>query len=276
MYRRYRLHSALIPDSIITSRPLSRLVFLIILFGVGYLIYHLYGKALRKQGPKGLLKPALIAGAALILLAVVSGKASPIFAAIGGLIAAAWRMAPLLVRFYPQIRQLLNKVAPGVAGGTGNVSKVTTAMLVMSLDHATGRIDGEITAGKFKNQTLSQLSFDEILQFYQICEKQDREALRLLQAFLEREFPEQWQQATGANQTGNEPPGQNGAMSVAEAWEILGLAPGADKATISATHKKLMGRLHPDKGGSNFLASRVNQAKDRLLEELQKKQEKQS
>ncbi|MEM7256203.1 MAG: hypothetical protein AAF404_02320, partial [Pseudomonadota bacterium] len=195
---------------------MSRFVFLIILFGVGYLLYHLYGKNLRKQGPKSLLKLALIAAAVLILLAVATGKASPIFAAIGGLIAAAWRMAPLLVRFYPQIRQLLNKVAPGPVGGSGNVSKVTTAMLVMSLDHATGRIDGEITAGQFKNRALSQLSFDEILQFYRICEKQDREALRLLQAFMEREFPEQWQQATGGRQSADEPAANDGSMSVAE------------------------------------------------------------
>ena len=54
-------------------------------------------------------------------------------------------------------------------------------------------------------------------------------------------------------------------MSVSEAWEILGLAPGSDKASVLTAHKKLMGRLHPDKGGSNFLASRVNQAKDCLV-----------
>ena len=58
-------------------------------------------------------------------------------------------------------------------------------------------------------------------------------------------------------------------MSVSEAWETLGLSPGADQTAIIAAHKKLMGRLHPDKGGSNFLASRVNLAKDRLIAEIQ-------
>ena len=256
--------------------PLSRFVFLIILFGVGYLIYHLYGKQLRQQGSKSLLKPALIAASVLIVLAVLTGKASPILAALGGLVAAAWRMAPLLVRFYPQFRQLLNKVAPGVSQTGSQVSKVTTASLVMTLDHSTGRIDGEITAGRFKNRTLSQLSFDEALQFYRVCEKQDRKALRLLQAFLEREFPEQWQQATGTQHSGYEQTAGDSTMSVSEAWDILGLSPGADKATITATHKKLMGRLHPDKGGSNFLASRVNLAKERLLAEIDKQSGQQS
>jgi DnaJ-class molecular chaperone len=59
-------------------------------------------------------------------------------------------------------------------------------------------------------------------------------------------------------------------MSVAEAWETLGIPPGSDKRAIITAHKKLMSKLHPDKGGSNFLASRVNQAKDRLMDELKK------
>ncbi len=137
----------------------------------------------------------------------------------------------------------------------------------MNLDHATGRIDGEITAGQFKNRTLSELSFDEILQFYTVCERQDPEALRLLQAFIEREFPEQWKK-TGKQNASSTPPSDE-AMSVSEAWETLGLSPGADQTAIIAAHKKLMGRLHPDKGGSNFLASRVNLAKDRLIAEIQ-------
>ena len=246
---------------------MSRLVFLIILFGVGYLLYHLYGKQLRSQGPKGLIKPALIAAIVLLLLAVATGRANAVFALIGGLFAAAWRFAPVLVRFYPQIRQILGKFAPGAMGGTGNVSKVTTATLVMNLDHATGRIDGDITAGQFKDKRLSELSFEEILQFYTICERQDPEALRLLQAFMEREFPDQWQNSTKRSSSAP-PPDASESVSVSEAWEILGLPPGADKAAIITAHKKLMGRLHPDKGGSTFLASRVNQAKDRLISEL--------
>ncbi len=248
---------------------MSRFIFLIILFGVGYLLYHLYGRKLLRQGPKGWIKPALIAALVLVLLAVATGRANAIFAVFGGLIAAAWRLAPLLVRFYPQIRQLFNRIHPA-GGATAGVSKVTTASLVMSLDHTTGRIDGDITSGQFKGRTLSDLSFEEISQFYRICEQQDTEALRLLQAFIQREFPERWENSQWRDDPQAEP-ATSGGISVNEAWETLGLVPGSDKDAIIQAHRKLMGRLHPDKGGSTFLASRVNQAKDRLLAELKEK-----
>ena len=250
------------------TSTLSRFIFLIILFGVGYLLYHLYGKKLKSQGPKGLIRPLVILAFVLLLLAVATGRANAIFALIGGLFVAATRYGPLLIRFYPQLRQWLGRSA----GAGGNVSKVTTASLAMSLDHASGRIDGEITAGQFMGRQLSALTYDEILQFYSVCERQDREALRLLQAFIEREYPEQWQsQWQGQRESaGNEAPAGDGSMSVAEAWETLGIPPGSDKRAIITAHKKLMSKLHPDKGGSNFLASRVNQAKDRLMDELKK------
>ncbi len=249
---------------------LSRLLFLIILFGVGYLLYHLYGRKLLRQSPKSWVKPALIAALVLVVLAVATGRANAIFAVFGGLIAAAWRMSPLLLRFYPQIRQLFNRINPSAAAGAG-VSKVTTATLVMSLDHTTGRIDGDITAGQFKGRALSDLTFEEISQFYRVCEQQDTEALRLLQAFIQREFPEKWEQSQWRDDPQSEP-ASSGGISVDEAWETLGLPPGSDRESIIKAHRKLMGRLHPDKGGSTFLASRVNQAKDKLLAELIDKQ----
>ncbi|MCV6606444.1 MAG: DnaJ domain-containing protein [Porticoccaceae bacterium] len=61
------------------------------------------------------------------------------------------------------------------------------------------------------------------------------------------------------------PPPQQGNMSEQEAWDTLGLKPGASKEEIIRAHKKLMQKLHPDRGGNNHLAARINQAKDKLL-----------
>ena len=66
---------------------------------------------------------------------------------------------------------------------------------------------------------------------------------------------------------GTPPPRRQGsAMSRTEAYEVLGLKPGASGDEIHAAHRRLMRMAHPDTGGSDWLASRINQARDVLLE----------
>ncbi len=60
-------------------------------------------------------------------------------------------------------------------------------------------------------------------------------------------------------------PPRRGAMSCAEAYAVLGLAAGASEADIRAAHRRLMRAAHPDAGGSDWLAARINQARDLLL-----------
>ena len=243
-----------------------RLIFYIILFGVAYIAYHLYGKKLFRKKPSELLKPLLILIGILLILAVITGRANAIFALIGGLIASAFRFVPIVLRFYPQIRELLYKFGIEAPAGPGS-SKVSTATLAATVDPLSGRIEGEIIAGPHKGKTLSTMAIEDIRAYYLNCVEHDLQALRLIEAFVLREYPDQIQSGEW-NESQHRSGGSahaDSSMSVAEAREILGVNDDASKQEITYAHRKLMARLHPDKGGSTFLATRVNLAKDTLL-----------
>jgi DnaJ-like protein len=69
----------------------------------------------------------------------------------------------------------------------------------------------------------------------------------------------------GNRQSGNGSPPQAQSMSRAEALKVLGLEEGATEEQIRATHRRLIQQTHPDKGGTNYLAAKINEAKDVLL-----------
>jgi DnaJ homolog subfamily C member 19 len=81
-----------------------------------------------------------------------------------------------------------------------------------------------------------------------------------------------WQHWRAANPPGGHtgaarpPPASAGSkMTREEAYQVLGLEPGANEAAIRAAHHRLMRAAHPDSGGSDWLAARINQARDVLL-----------
>lgn len=234
-------------------------------FGI-WIIIHFARQKVQQHGRGYLIKVVLFTLAALLIIAALTGKAPALFALLGAAIPFMGRLLPLL-RFWPMLRQVYNRYK-SQNPSAGSQSGVRTAWLTMSLDHDSGAIDGEILDGPFVRRTLSSLSLAELQQFYADCQQHDPDAMRLLDAYLQRERAGEWEPQHSDNRSQNQR--SSTAMSVAEAWEVLGLAAGASRENIVNTHRKLMKIWHPDKGGSNYIASQLNQAKDLLLSELEK------
>lgn len=147
----------------------------------------------------------------------------------------------------------------------GQASHVQTERLEMELDHDTGHMDGKCLEGKFAGRALSSLSDREAIELYASFEADGLREAALMEAYLNWRVPN-WQEKFGRTE---ERAGRGGfskeRMSVEEARAVLEVGAGASDEEIRQAHRRLMMKLHPDHGGSNYLAARINEAKDVLL-----------
>ncbi len=233
------------------------------------------------QVARVLRKAALWAVIGVLILAVATGRLNPVFAAIGALIPLVLRLLNLL-QMFPALQRVLRSLGlggAGVLGGSspaggggggstipGGHSEIRTRFLVMRLDHATGAMDGDVLEGPFAGRALSDLGLDELLRMLELYREADAQSAAVLEAYLDRERDPDWRDRYTGGPTGHSGKAE-GRLSESEAWSILGLQPGADAAAIKAAHRRLMQRLHPDRGGSDYLAAKINEAKRVLLGE---------
>ena len=144
---------------------------------------------------------------------------------------------------------------------TGQVSRVRSAFLDMELDHDTGAMRGVILTGPREGTRLDALDLDTLVG---LLGEIDDESRALLAAYLDRRDAG-WREHAQADAAAGRGSPPRGPMTHQEAYQVLGLEPGASTEDIVGAHRTLMKRLHPDLGGSNYLAARVNEAKDTLL-----------
>lgn len=147
---------------------------------------------------------------------------------------------------------------------SGQSSRVRTAMVEMELDHDTGAMSGTVLAGGQQGRALDDLDLPELEALWHET-AQDSQSRQLVEAYLDRRLSG-WRenfQTDGADRQRSAP--SSGPMTDEEAYQILGLSPDAGHAEIRAAHRRLMMRVHPDQGGSGFLAAKINEAKDTLL-----------
>jgi len=143
----------------------------------------------------------------------------------------------------------------------GQTSRVRSAYFELELDHDSGAMRGRVLAGRHQGAELERLDIGTLAA---MLGEIDEESRALLVAYLDRRDPS-WSEHAQADATAGRSRSGSGKMSEQEAYQILGLETGANADDIGRAHRTLMKKLHPDQGGSTYLAARINEAKETLL-----------
>jgi hypothetical protein len=227
----------------------------------------LAGRWFATADPKNLLKVLTRLGLGLLICAVI-------FLAVTGRLAFA---IPLLVAGFwwfvrNGIKNLLYRgaskafgAATGAKQADNGQSDISTEYLRMRLDHESGEVSGEVLKGRFKGAGLTDLSTPEIIELLQECQSADQKSAQLLETYLDKTIGPEWRETWSHETAGGKKSEASGPMTRDEALEVLGLTGTPDVDEIKSAHHKLMQKMHPDMGGSTWLASKINQAKDLLL-----------
>jgi len=217
-----------------------------ILLGLLLLVY-LFVNAEPAKLARGLKWSAIGAAGLLLLFLLLSER-----------FAFLWLPLALVLPYWRRLRTLFAGFAS--PGARGRASEVVTPYLRMSLEHDTGTMTGTVLSGRFAGMRLAEMTIGDLVALLRECRAADAEGARLLEAYLDRLHPD-WRDETAAGP----PPRGNADMTIEEAYAILGLEPGADETAIRAAHHRLMMQLHPDHGGTDYLATQINRARDVLL-----------
>lgn len=238
---------------------MPRLILLLAIIAVAYLLL----RRARSLPPHLRRAEYIKLGLGLTLVIAVglalTGRMHWLGAALTGLLVALRQSLPLLIRYVPMLASLRSQKA----GAGRQRSTVESAILRMHLDHESGQLDGEVLRGAYKDWRLADMDRTQLETLLTYCRDQDSDSAQLLDSYLQQRFPGEGpfnsRSSAGADNTA----GDN--MQRKEALSILGLQEGASEEEIVAAHRKLMQKLHPDRGGSDYLAAKVNRAKDVLL-----------
>ena len=241
---------------------------IILVLGLALVAIMLYRRKKTAQQRKKFIYKILISLLAVTLTYLTLTGKMHFLAAIGAaVIPFLSRLLPL-VKYIPLLRNLYQTRKATKKPESGQTSKVETSLLVMTLDHDTGQMDGTILSGTFAEKKLTDLSHEQLIQLYRIAKANHPDSIAVLEAYLDREIGDNWQQHDEQATDNQKQPINHQEMSVSEAYDILGLAQGANREEIINAHRKLMQKVHPDRGGSNYLAAKLNAAKDLLLKSL--------
>ena len=200
---------------------------------------------------------------ALVLLGIILAISGRAFLDVPIGVLIIWLVRGWLARGFPGLSRL--KAWLDAKPNRAGASVIETPWLRMTLDQATGALDGVVLAGRFQGAPLSLLSLNQLHALLDECGTTDAQSARLVETYLDRIHNDWREQKKADGQDTAHEPTKGAAMTEAEAWQVLGLEPGARQDAIREAHRNLMMKLHPDHGGSTYLARQINAARDALL-----------
>lgn len=232
---------------------------LILLAAIAFVLYILFKRAQAAPPHKRrgeFVKLGLGIAVVTVVVLALAGKMHWIGVAATGLLVALRQLAPTLIRLSPMLAAKFGQAAPS----PGQTSTVATDILSMQLDHDSGELQGEVLQGHYEGWRLADMDRDQLHELFTYCQAHDADSVQLLESYLQQRFP--GEQDFGEQRAA---PESSGGMSRREALAILGLEESATDEDIVAAHRKLIQKLHPDRGGNDYLAAKINEAKDFLL-----------
>ncbi|MCB1679726.1 MAG: DnaJ domain-containing protein [Halioglobus sp.] len=235
---------------------MPRLILLLAVIAVVYILL----QRIRSQPPhlRRMQYTKLGLGVALVavIFLTVTGRMHWVGAALTGLLVLVRQLLPTLLRAFPVLASLWGRRAPA----QGQSSTVATDILRMQLDHDSGNLQGEVLRGTYQGWHLADMNRAQLEELLAYCRSQDADSVQLLSSYLQQRFPGEthFGEQNAASDSG-------GNMARKEALAVLGLDETATEEDIVNAHRKLMQKLHPDRGGNDYLAAKINRAKDVLL-----------
>ena len=238
---------------------MARLILILAIIAVIFILYQRSQSVPPHKRRAEYIKLGLGIAVGAVVVLTLAGKMHWIGIAATGLLVALRQLLPTLVRLFPMLSSLRSQAGGGPS--PGQTSTVETPILRMQLAHDSGDLQGEVLQGRYKGWLLSEMNREQLRELMDYCSGEDQDSVQLLDSYLQQRF-------AGEAPFGEEqaaPEGGNSGMDRREALAVLGLPEDASDEDIVAAHRKLMQKLHPDRGGNDYLAAKINQAKDFLL-----------
>jgi len=222
-----------------------------------YLVYRFRKLAASKQ-KQVLYSLAMLLLIGLLVIMVLTGRLNWLIAAIGALLPLIPRMIRFFMGVWPSVMPYFQRYQQN------RQSNMQSRFIRLQIDMLTGELQGEVLEGSFAGQKLHTMSREQLLVLLDQCKQHDSESAALLVAYLDR-MHAGW---TKGERASYESAASDSTMGDQQARDILGVSESANRKEIIKAHKRLMQKLHPDRGGSDYLAQQINKARDTLLKNV--------